>query len=238
MLVIPSGQVLFAAGSNHIQVYTPDGHPHPSWRPQITSCPTYIQRGQTYTLHGKQINGLSQANSYGDDAQMATNYPIIALFNQSNGTRHLRPDTQSQHDGRRHRWRRSTPPASAVCPPVDGEYELYVIANGIASASVAVSVGSSAAPLGLNVTINDAAVASILRRLTDGPLLALTPQGPIPWIHRLPSKSKSVRDAYQSIISAVKVLRDVGRAAQARQAASPTAAPELDPRLKSGGGST
>jgi hypothetical protein len=42
-----------------------------------------------------------------------------------------------------------------------------------------------------------------------------------------------VRDAYQSIISAVKVLRDVGRAVQAKQAATPTAAPEVDPRLQS-----
>jgi hypothetical protein len=122
----------------------------------------------------------------------------------------------------------------SACPPVDGEYELYVIANGIASASVAVSVGSTAAPLGQNVAINDAAVAFVLRRLTDGPLLALTPQGPIPVEFSAPEHVQAVREAYQSIISAVKVLRDTGRAAQAKQAASPTGAPEVDPRILGG----
>jgi hypothetical protein len=126
----------------------------------------------------------------------------------------------------------------SVCPPVDGEYELYVIANGIASASVAVSVGSSAAPLGQNIAINDAAVAFVLRRLTDGPLLGLTPQGPIPVESSAPEQVQAVREAYQSIIAAVKVLRDAGRAAQAKQAATPTAAPIVDPRLQGGGRDT
>jgi hypothetical protein len=237
LLVIPSGQVLFAAGTNQIQVYTPDGHPHPSWRPGITSCPTYIQRGGTYTLHGTQINGLSQANSYGDDAQMATNYPIIAVFNQSSGTvTYARTHGHSTMGVATGSTIHST--TFSVCPPVDGEYELYVIANGIASASVAVSVGSSAAPLGQNIAINDAAVAFVLRRLTDGPLLGLTPQGPIPVDSSAPEQVQAVREAYQSIIAAVKVLRDAGRAAQAKQAATPTPTPIVDPRLQGGDGDT
>jgi hypothetical protein len=77
------------------------------------------------------------------------------------------------------------------------------------------------------VAINDAAVAFVLRRLTDGPLLALTPQGPIPVDAAAPEHVAVVRDAYQSIITAVKVLRDVGREVQSKQAAS---APLVDPK--------
>jgi hypothetical protein len=35
--------------------------------------------GETYTVSGTLLNGLSQAVSYGDDGQMATNYPLVQL---------------------------------------------------------------------------------------------------------------------------------------------------------------
>ena len=33
----------------------------------------------TYTLRGTQLNGLNEGASYGDDAQMASNYPLVQL---------------------------------------------------------------------------------------------------------------------------------------------------------------
>ena len=81
MLLLPSGQVLFANESNNVQVYTPDGAPEAEWQPSIASCPTSLQPSRTYTLLGRQLNGLSQAVSYGDDAQMATNYPLVRIHN-------------------------------------------------------------------------------------------------------------------------------------------------------------
>ena len=48
-------------------------------RPVIATYLADLHVAQTYTLQGRQINGLSQANSYGDDATMATNYPIVRL---------------------------------------------------------------------------------------------------------------------------------------------------------------
>jgi hypothetical protein len=41
--------------------------------------------GNTYIITGTQFNGLSQACSYGDDAQMATNYPIVRVTNTTTG---------------------------------------------------------------------------------------------------------------------------------------------------------
>jgi hypothetical protein len=80
---LPTGEVLFSNGTTDIQVFQSHGHPHHTWRPDITSCPTHIEPGHSYKLHGRKLNGLSQANSYGDDAAMATNYPLVRIRNLS-----------------------------------------------------------------------------------------------------------------------------------------------------------
>jgi hypothetical protein len=46
---------------------------------------TTVPRGETLKLVGRQLNGLSQANSYGDDAQMATNYPLVRIRHNGSG---------------------------------------------------------------------------------------------------------------------------------------------------------
>jgi hypothetical protein len=85
MLMLPSGQVLFAVGTPGIAVYTPDGRPDPCWRPIITQFPLLVRPQHTYTLFGQQLNGLSQASVYGDDASMATNYPLVCIRNPRSG---------------------------------------------------------------------------------------------------------------------------------------------------------
>ena len=45
--------------------------------------------GRGYTISGTQLNGLSQAVSYGDDAQTATNYPIVQLSNAEGDVKYL-----------------------------------------------------------------------------------------------------------------------------------------------------
>ncbi|WP_267222016.1 Kelch repeat-containing protein [Dyella silvae] len=85
MLLLPTGEVLLSTRSNDIRVYQADGTPDPSWAPQITSCPSNLKPGFSYTVQGRQLNGLSQANSYGDDATMATNFPLVRITNSSTG---------------------------------------------------------------------------------------------------------------------------------------------------------
>lgn len=85
MLLLPTGEVLLSARSNDIRVYQPDGAPDPSWAPVITDYPLTLKPGATYTVKGRQLNGLSQANSYGDDATMATNFPLVRITNIATG---------------------------------------------------------------------------------------------------------------------------------------------------------
>ena len=140
MLLLPTGQVLWSDGSDVVSLYTPSGTPHPSWRPVITGAPDNVKAGQTHTLHGQQLNGLSQACMYGDDAQMATNYPIVRLRHGTSGkvvfARTHDFSTMSVATGTVVHSTRFTVPAGTP----KGHYQLTVIANGIASQPVPVTI--------------------------------------------------------------------------------------------------
>ena len=83
MLSLPNGQTMFSDSSSSAAVYTPNSAPNgvttplDAWRPVITG----IQQNAdgSFTLHGTQLTGLSEGAGYGDDAQMATNYPLVHL---------------------------------------------------------------------------------------------------------------------------------------------------------------
>ena len=152
LLLLPTGQVLYATCTNQLAIYTPDGEPADAWRPRITVCPPLLGQGRTYVLQGQQLNGLSQAVSYGDDAQMATNYPIVRLRNSAGTIAYLRTfghSTMAVATGAQ------TVSTNFFVPPSvpTGDWQLTVVANGIESAPVAVSVhegellASRAAPL-------------------------------------------------------------------------------------------
>jgi hypothetical protein len=140
LLLLPTGQVLFANGSTNIQVYTPAGSPDPVWAPTITSVPSSMVPGGTYTLYGRQITGLSQAVSYGDDAQMATNYPIIRVRNNTSGhvfyCRTSNYSTMGVNTGTVIENAQFTIPSGAEL----GACQITVIANGIPSAPANVNL--------------------------------------------------------------------------------------------------
>ncbi|HEX5473976.1 MAG TPA: Ig-like domain repeat protein [Vicinamibacterales bacterium] len=139
MLLLPTGQVLFSNGTNDVELYTAGGSFMNAWRPVITSAPANISGGQTYTISGRQFNGLSQANSYGDDAQSATNYPIVRIVNI--GTGHV--IYARTHD---HSSMGVATGATIVSTQFDvpagiesGPSRLYVVANGIPSDPIVVN---------------------------------------------------------------------------------------------------
>ena len=42
-------------------------------------------RAGTYQISGTQFNGLSQANAFGDEFQVATNFPLVRITNNTTG---------------------------------------------------------------------------------------------------------------------------------------------------------
>ena len=145
LLLLPTGQVLYTSTDDSgtqfdIQIYTPAGGPQNAWRPQIAHVPRRLHAGRTYRLQGRQLNGLSQACAYGDDQQMATNYPLVRLWGDpAVGAVYCRTfnhSTMGVATGNTiHHTHFEVP---NTVPP--GKYRLVVIANGIASNPITVHV--------------------------------------------------------------------------------------------------
>jgi hypothetical protein len=143
LLLLPTGQVLFSNGSDSIEVYTPDGLPQPAWAPTVTAYPEVIAPGKSYPLEGRQLNGLSQAVSYGDDATMATNYPLVRVRNAETGTvwycRTFTHSTMAVATG-------TATVRTNFSVPVgipDGALILEVVANGVASAPMKITMSAA-----------------------------------------------------------------------------------------------
>jgi len=140
LLVLPTGQVLFSTCTNDLEIYTPSDGPQPGWRPHITHVPRHLQSGRAYRLHGRQLNGLSQACAYGDDQQMATNYPLVRLSGHPHvGEIYCRTFHHSIMGVATGKAIHHTHFEIPEHLP-EGDYNLVVIANGIASHSVEVRV--------------------------------------------------------------------------------------------------
>jgi len=132
LLLLPTGEVLCSARSNDVRVYQPSGSANPAWAPTPISPPASIHPGQTFTLQGTQLNGLSQANSYGDDAQMATNYPIVRIKASNGNVYYCRTSNFSTMGVATGATLLSTSVAVPSSVPL-GAGEMCVIANGIAA---------------------------------------------------------------------------------------------------------
>jgi uncharacterized repeat protein (TIGR03803 family) len=150
MLVLPTGEILLSDSSGQLWDYNPSATPTTSWRPTISSV-TYdgVSAGQqTYTLKGTQLSGLDEGAYFGDDAQMASNYPIIQLT-QGN----------TVYTARTFNWisqvaTGSTPVTTQFALPAGlpgGTYALTVVANGISSTAIPFTF-LSISPGGLSAT--------------------------------------------------------------------------------------
>jgi hypothetical protein len=132
LLVIPSGEALYSAGTPEIYAYSPDPGPPDAWRPSIVDCPKSIEAGSTFTLGGRQFNGLSQASMYGDDATVATNYPIVRITTASGRVVFCRTSNHSTM-GIATGAQLVTTSVSVPGDIENGSAQLVVVANGIAS---------------------------------------------------------------------------------------------------------
>ena len=140
MLVLPTGQILFTDGSTDVEIYTAAGGPNPAWAPVVTSVTGSLTRGSTYSIAGLRFNGLSQGAAYGDDAQMATNYPLVRITN--NGTGHVFYAKTHGHSTMAVATGNRTVSTNFDVPSgmETGASTLQVVANGIPSSGVSVTV--------------------------------------------------------------------------------------------------
>ncbi len=141
-LLLPTGQIIIFGYSN-VTLYTPTGSPQSSWLPTISVAPTSVTAGQTYQISGTQFNGLSQAMSFGDEYQNATNYPLVRITMNSGG----KVFYARTHD---HSTMGVATGSKTVSTNFDvpsnipsGAATLVVVANGLASAAVDITVSGS-----------------------------------------------------------------------------------------------
>jgi hypothetical protein len=138
-LALPNGQVLMTDFSKYAEVYTPTGTAIAGYGPTITKVPAAITPGSTYQVTGDQLNGLTDGAYYGDDAQMATNYPIVRITNVASGHvvyARTANFTSMSLAPKIHSGAKFTVPAATEA----GASTLVVIASGIASPPVSITV--------------------------------------------------------------------------------------------------
>jgi hypothetical protein len=139
-LALPNGQVLFDDGSDQMEVYTAGGTPDPAWAPSISSLSSAnLAPGGTYRLSGTQLAGLDEGAAYGDDVQDNTNFPLVRITNSATGVvtyaRTFNWTSVSIAPGKRSSTQFSIPPGTPAGPST-----LVVVANGIASQPVSVTI--------------------------------------------------------------------------------------------------
>jgi hypothetical protein len=140
MLELPTGEILLTDGSRDVELYTTTGGPEPAWAPTITRVAKVLTHGKTTSLKGTQLNGLSQGAAYGDDAQSASNYPLVRITNDATGhVFYARTHTYSSMGVATG----STVVSTDLDVPADielGASQLEVVVNGIASNPVSVTI--------------------------------------------------------------------------------------------------
>ncbi|MFO0939199.1 MAG: cadherin domain-containing protein [Pirellulales bacterium] len=131
MLILPNGNMLMTTSDNQLWEYTPDGAPDPTWAPIVTDI---SHAGNVYTVKGMQLNGLWEGATYGEDAEMSTNYPIAKITDANGVVSYARTLN----------WSAAVATGSKIVSTDfvlpgnigPGPYKLNIIANGIASRTI------------------------------------------------------------------------------------------------------
>ncbi len=132
-LNLPDGSVLYSQDSSTTYyLYTPAGTPLIAGKPTINNMIQYSC--DSFAITGTLFNGISQGSAFGDDWQMATNYPLVRVKSGTN-----------VYYARTSNWNRTgvqtgnLPDTTQFTFPSNlpaGVYSVEVIANGISSDTV------------------------------------------------------------------------------------------------------
>ena len=140
LVTLPNGEALISGAV--VEVYAPDAipAPDPAWAPTIIDAPARVAPGGRYAITGTQFNGLSQAQALGDELQAPTNYPLVRIVHRASG--HVAYARTHDHSSMGVATGSLVVSTTFDVPSaIDrGPSDLYVVANGIASAPVPVDV--------------------------------------------------------------------------------------------------
>src|SRR5258706_11282103 len=139
LLTLPDGNALIYRRSGP-GLYQPQGQAQPAWAPTVLSYPAVVTRGSSYAIQGTQCNGRSQGTSFGDEFEAATNYPLVRLSNVASG--HVVYARTHDHSTMGVATGSALVSTQFDVPPntEPGATTLEVVANGIASTPVVISV--------------------------------------------------------------------------------------------------
>jgi hypothetical protein len=139
MLVLPTGQIMFTDFSSTVEIYTPSGTACAGCAPVVNSVASLLTHGTfNNVIQGTQFNGMSLGASYGDDSQNATNFPLVRITDSTGRVVYCRT----------HGWPGGVATgAKLITAQFDipgsialGPASLVVVANGIPSAAVSVTI--------------------------------------------------------------------------------------------------
>ena len=139
MVVLPTGQILWTDFSSDVEIYTPVGSPCAGCAPTVKFVSRTLTHGSLNNrIGGTQFNGLTQGGYYGDDSQNASNFPLVRITDSTGKVVYCRT----------HGWLGGVATGSASVQArfdipksiATGAATLEVVANGIASAPVAVTI--------------------------------------------------------------------------------------------------
>jgi hypothetical protein len=140
MVILPTGQILFADFSTDVEVYTPVGVPCAGCAPIISSVADTLTRGvKNNVITGKQFSGRSEGAAYGDDDQSATNFPLVRITDSAGKVVYCRTHNFNSgvSTGARVVSAQFDIPLAGIAP---GAATLQVVTNGIASAAANVTI--------------------------------------------------------------------------------------------------
>ncbi|MEO8088547.1 MAG: T9SS type A sorting domain-containing protein, partial [Bacteroidota bacterium] len=136
LLLLPDGKVLYSNQQDttigrQYYVYTPAGEPLAVAKPTLatvtqTSC-------STYTATGTLFNGITEGACYGDDWQMATNYPLFRM--RAGGNVYYAHSYNWNSTGVKRGNLADTAEFTLPVALPGGDYWLEVVVNGVASDS-------------------------------------------------------------------------------------------------------
>ena len=184
MLDLPDGTVLFSYVNSQLYDYQPGGNPVTSGVPTISSVSTNLDG--SFHLTGMRLNGISEGAAYGDDNQMASDYPIVHITDLAGNIRYCRTYNWSGYSVMTGTNILSTEVMLPAGLPA-GTYPLIVTANGISSAPYSLTIPgtplapvtglsfSAVAPTQISVqwnAIGSTETGYVVQRSTDGILFS------------------------------------------------------------------